>query len=80
MKQNDINIKLAEKTEQISDNLDSFKKEAGEAICSMASIMSIMNNMIDCERRMQHRTNIAHAVAIILTNIALILALLKGVI
>ena len=80
MKQNDINIRLAEKTEQISDNLDSFKKEAGEVMCSMASIMSIMNNMIDCERRIQHRTNIAYAVAIILTNIALILAVLKGVI
>lgn len=80
MKQNDINIRLAEKTEQISDNLDSFKKEVGEVMCSMASIMSIMNNMIDCERRIQHRTNIAYAVAIILTNIALILAVLKGVI
>lgn len=57
MKQNDINIKLAEKTEQISDNLDSFKKEVGEVMCSMASIMSIMNNMIDCERRIQHRQN-----------------------
>ena len=26
MKQNEINIKLAEKTEQTNDNLDSFKK------------------------------------------------------
>lgn len=30
MKQNDINIRLAEKIEQISDNLDSFKKKKQE--------------------------------------------------
>lgn len=53
MKQNDINIRLAEKTEQISDNLDSFKKETGEVMCSMASIMSTMNKMIDCERQLE---------------------------
>ena len=80
MKQSDINTRLAEEINKTNNELDSFKKEAGEVMCSMASIMSTMNKMIDCERRMQHRTNIAHAIAIILTNIALILAILKGVI
>jgi hypothetical protein len=80
MKQNDINIRLAEKTEQISDNLDSFKEESGRALCSVVEVLEIINKIIDYERRMQHRTNIIYAVAIVLTNIALILAILKGAI
>lgn len=80
MRNYDVTVKLAEKTQQISDDLDSFKEESGRALRSVVEVLEIMNKIIDCERRMQHRTNIAHAVAIILTNIALILAILKGAI
>lgn len=80
MRNYDATVKLAEKTQQITDDLNSFKEESGRVMCSIAETMQIMNKIIDYERRMQHRTNIAHAVAIILTNIALILAILKGVI
>lgn len=80
MRNYDVTVKLAEKTQQITDDLDSFKEESGRVMCSIAETMQIMNKIIDYERRMQHRTNIVHAVAIVLTNIALILAILKGVI
>ena len=80
MRQYDVTVKLAEKTQQITDDLDSFKEESGRVMCSTIETMQIMNKIIDRERRMQHKTNIVHAVAIILTNIALILAILKGVI
>lgn len=80
MRQYDVTVKLAEKTQQITDDLDSFKEESGRALCSVVEVLKIINKIIDYERRMQHRTNIAHAVAIVLTNIALILAILKGVI
>lgn len=80
MRQYDINVKLAEKTQETSSDLDLFKEESGRVMCSIAETMQIMNKIIDYERRMQHRINIVHAVAIVLTNIALILAILKGVI
>lgn len=80
MRQYDVTVKLAEKTQQITDNLDSFKEESGRAPCSVVEVLKIINKIIDYERRMQHRTNIIYAVAIVLTNIALILAILKGVI
>ena len=80
MRQYDVTVKLAEKTQEISSDLDLFKEESGQVMCSIVETMQIMNKIIDCERRMQHRTNIAHAVAIILTNIALILTILKGAI
>lgn len=80
MKQYDVTVKLIERTKQISDDLDSFKEESGRALCSVVEVLEIMNKIIDYERRMQHRTNIIYAVAIVLTNIALILAILKGVI
>lgn len=80
MRQYDVNIKLVEKAQEISSDLDSFKKESGQVMCSIVETMQIINKVIDCERRMQHRTNIAHALAIVLTNIALILTILKGAI
>lgn len=80
MRQYDINVKLAEKTQRITDDLDSFKEESGRALCSVVEVLEIINKIIDYKRRMQHRTNIIYAVAIILTNIALILAILKGII
>lgn len=80
MRNYDVTVKLAEKTQQITDDLDSFKEESGRVMCSIAETMQIINKIIDYERRMQHRTNIIYAVAIVLTNIALILAILKGAI
>lgn len=80
MRQYDVTIKLAEKTQQITNDLDSFKEESGRALCSVVEVLKIINKIIDYERRMQHRTNIIYAVAIVLTNIVLILAILKGVI
>lgn len=80
MRHYDVTVKLVKKTQQITNDLDSFKEESGRALCSVVEVLEIMNKIIDYERRMQHRTNIVHAVAIVLTNIALILAILKGVI
>lgn len=80
MKQYDVTVKLVEKTQQITSNLDSFKEESSRVLCSVVEVLEIMNKIVDYERRMQHRTNIIYAVAIVLTNIALILAILKGVI
>lgn len=80
MRNYDVTVKLAEKTQQITNDLNSFKEESGRALCSVVEVLKIINKIIDYERRMQHRTNIAHAVAIVLTNIALILAMLKGAI
>lgn len=80
MRQYDVTVKLVEKTQQITNDLDSFKEESGRALCSVVEVLEIMNKIIDYERHMQHRTNIIYAVAIVLTNIALILAILKGVI
>ena len=80
MRHYDVTVKLAEKTQEISSDLDLFKEESGQVMRSIVETMQIMNKIIDYERRMQYRTNIAHAVAIILTNIALILAILKGIV
>lgn len=80
MKQYDVNVRLAEEINKTNGELDSFEKEAADIMYSTLETMQIMNRIIEYERRIQHRTNIAHAVAIILTNIALILAVLKGVI
>lgn len=80
MRHYDVTVKLAEKTQQITDDLNSFKEESGRALFSVVEVLKIINKIIDYERRMQHRTNIIYAVAIVLTNIALILAILKGVI
>ena len=80
MRQYDVTVKLAEKIQQITDDLDSFKEESGRALCSVVEVLKIINKIIDYERRMQYRTNIIYAVAIVLTNIALILAILKGAI
>ena len=77
MRQYDINVKLTEKTQEISSDLDSFIEESGQVMRSIVETMQIMNKIIDCERRAQRRTNIIHAVAIILTNIALILTIFK---
>lgn len=77
MRNYDVTVKLAEKTQQISDNLDSFKEESGRALCSVVEVLEIMNKIIDCERRAQRRTNILYGVSIIITNISLILTILK---
>lgn len=77
MRQYDINVKLAEKTQGISSDLDLFKEESGRVMCSIAETMQIMNKIIDYERRAQRRTNILYGVSIIITNISLILTILK---
>lgn len=77
MRQYDINVKLAEKTQEISSDLDLFKEESGRALCSVVEVLEIMNKIIDYERRAQRRTNILYGVSIIITNISLILTILK---
>ena len=77
MRQYDVTVKLVEKTKQISDNLDSFKEESGRALCSVVEVLEIMNKITDYERRAQRRTNILYGVSIIITNISLILTILK---
>lgn len=77
MRQYDINVKLAEKTQGISSDLDLFKEESGRVMCSIAETMQIMNKIIDYERRAQRRTNILYGASIIITNISLILTILK---
>ena len=77
MRQYDVNIKLAEKTQQITNDLDSFKEESGRALFSVVEVLEIMNKITDYERRAQRRTNILYGVSIIITNISLILTILK---
>ena len=77
MRQYDINVKLAEKTQQTINNLDSFKEESGRALCSVVEVLKIINKIIDYKRRAQRRTNILYGVSIIITNISLILTILK---
>lgn len=77
MRQYDINVKLAEKTQGISSDLDLFKEESGRALCSVVEVLKITNKIIDYERRAQRRTNILYGVSIIITNISLILTILK---
>ena len=77
MRQYDVTTKLAEKTQQITNDLDSFKEEYGRALCSAVEVLEIMNKIIDYERRAQRRTNILYGASIIITNISLILTILK---
>lgn len=53
MRQYDVNIKLAEKTQQITNDLDSFKEESGRALFSVVEVLEIMNKITDYERRAQ---------------------------
>ena len=77
MRQYEVTVNLAEKPQQITDDLDSFKEESGRALCSVVEVLKIINKIIDYERRAQRRTNILYGASIIITNISLILTILK---